>query len=160
MKKLIIALITLTTTASFASTPQELQKCAQAYALTALEEYNLPNEAVIATSPEAKQAALKVLDLADHSALDPYEAVGLVIQYGDEVQLYYVGVNLRQGQCQIRQIGDLNTVDISAEASGLKPEEASVFFLNYSKLELEQLLGAETTIGDIYDGVIENLTNY
>jgi hypothetical protein len=165
MKKLIVALLTLTTTASFASTPQDLQKCAQGYALTAVEEYNLPNEAVVSIQPEAKEATLKGLQhtlaqkYVDQAiALFPkYEALGLIIQYSDEVQLIYVGINLVHGQCQVRAIADTNTVDLNGSDIGLKPEDAPLFFLNYTKSDLEKMLGPDSTIGDVYDVVVETL---
>ncbi|MNK98477.1 hypothetical protein D3C87_1188400 [compost metagenome] len=165
MKYLIAFVVVMNGTLAFADS-KALEKCVAAYALTAVEEYNLPNEVVISESQAAKDSSYDVISRMlipkyGEQALRAFagaQAVGLIIQYADEVELIYVGVKIENGQCQIHLGASLNTADMTGEDTLLKPDEASKFFLNYSKQEMEQMLGEDSTIGDIYDVVEETLS--
>lgn len=168
MKYLIAALVLSHTSlvlADLAPKTQQLQKCVADFALNHVEESNSPNESVISTLTPAKVSAynaIKHLQNASIAAkakniLAQADAVGLILQYEDEVQFIYVGASIKNGQCQIQIAGQLSIADITGTNTGLKPQDASLFFLNYTKSELQQMLESDTTVGDVVDGVEESL---
>jgi len=164
--KYLIVLFVFVVNGSFAfADSKALRKCAVAYGLTALEEYNSPNEAVISESQAAKDSAFEIMShmmkpqYAEKArlAFADAEAIALIIQFGDEIEFHYVGVNIVGGQCQVTYGDSVNIADMTGENTGLTPADAPKVFLNYSKEEMIQLLGEDAYIGDTYDWVAESL---
>lgn len=164
MRKLIFGMILISSSA-FAGT-QELSDCLKDYAQNQVEEYNLPNESLISSSPAAVNGTIKALSSTwnrvnikkSSEVLKQAQAVGLVIQYSDEVQLMYFGVSEKNGQCQVQMVGEISTADIEGSNMNMKPNDAPLLFLGKTKSQLQELLGADSTIGDIFDGVVESLS--
>jgi len=162
MKYLIALFVVVNGSLAFADT-KALEKCLGAYALTAVEEYNSENESVVSESQAAKDSAYAVMtrmmkpQYAEKAlkAFADAQAIGLIIQYSDEIELIYVGVNVVNGQCRVHYAQSLNTADMTGEYTGLKPADASKFFLNYSKQEMVQHLGPD--FAEIYEWVEERL---
>lgn len=176
MKTGFVLLSLLLSTAAFAGSTGDigsggpgqiaaLQKCTEKYARDKVEEYNLPNEALISTSAEARKEIINVIHLsfnptyaakAEH-VLNKAQAVGLVIQYSDEIQFIYVGVSVDNGQCKVVPAAELNTANISGSDLKLKPSATPVFFLGRTKSELKKKFGSDSTVDDIFDAVVESL---
>lgn len=161
MKYVIALLVVVSGSLAFADT-KALEKCVADYALNSVDEHNSPNESVISESQAAKDSTFEVMTRMARPkyveeariAIKDAQAIGLIIQYGDEIELIYVGVNIVGGQCQVTLGHSLNTADMTNEYTKYHPEDASKFFLNYSKQEMAQRL---PDFEDIYAMVEESL---
>jgi hypothetical protein len=164
MKYLIVLVVFVVNGSLAFADSKALEKCVADYALNSVDEHNSPNESVISESQAAKDSTFEVMSrmlkpkYAQEArlAFADAQAIGLIIQYGDEIEFIYVGVNIVDGQCQVNYGQALNTVDMSEESTKLKLVDAPKFFLNYSKQDMVQRLGE--SFEEIYSIVEESLS--
>lgn len=167
MKIFFIITIAFSSYAMANSQIKNLQRCINTYAEKNVEEHNAPNEALLAVynSASAKKSTIEVIEgmagpkyaAEKIRAVENAPTLGIIFHYSDEVHLIYVSVDFKNGKCQVQEIFDLNTVDVSE--TGFKPTAANVskFFLNYTRAQLLNLVGKEANIGDIFDIILDYL---
>lgn len=115
-----------------------LESCVKNYALDQVQEYNLPNDYLFSANQKDLDDVLNVIDRMGYSkayvakahrvAKDAH-AVGVVINYQDEIHLIYVAANIVDNECEVSEIADINIVDVSYNNS-LTEKDADKFFLN------------------------------
>lgn len=163
----LVAAIAILLSSCFAFATETYESCLTDYALNAVEEFNLPNESLVATTEAAKEMTLEVLrrggsEMKAEKAgkfLKNSQAVGVILQYGDEVQLIYVALNIKDDQCLVREVGGLNTVDMTGEATGLTATDAAKFFLGNTKQDLDNKFGQDSSAGQVYSELEKTLAN-
>ncbi len=114
--------------------------CLKIFARDYVPEYNLENDYILSTDRAAVSGAIDVIKssgFADwvvgfaQANLNKYtEAVGAVFNYGDEVHIIYTSINIEGGKCQVKEVADINTVDIE-QSNDLTL--LSKYFLNLPK---------------------------
>lgn len=118
-------------------------QCMQRFAQDYVPEYNAPNDYIVSTDRAAVSGVLDVIKSSGYASwvvaaasakLTKYvDAVGVVVNYGDEAHLIFTSVNIEGGKCQVVEVADINTVDIEKN-----PDQTlfSKYFLNLPKNEI------------------------
>lgn len=97
------------------------EECLARFAQDYVPEYNSSNDYLISETIESKEGVLEVIKSNQFSdwvigfaeaQLQLTDAVGVVFNYGDELSLIYAAVDVRAGKCQVKELIEVNTVDI------------------------------------------------
>lgn len=124
MHKIIVLFAFIVSTAAHANEQKDPTpaQCLKAFARDYVPEYNSKNDYILSTDQKDVAGALDVIKsfgfakwLVDFSAANLNEyttAVGAVFNYGDEIHIIYTSINIEGGKCQVKELADLNTVDI------------------------------------------------
>ncbi len=120
----------------------------------------MPNDYILSSNQKVVAGALSVIKsngfsdwvigFADANLHQYTQAVGVVFNYMDEIHMIITAVNVEAGKCQVKEIIDINTVEIqkSSDRSLLHK-----YFLGLSKNQIEA-----RGLGDVYNDVKANLS--
>jgi hypothetical protein len=145
--------LTLLTTASFAHASEyddtidpTPAQCLASFAENYVPEYNMPNDYILSTDPKAVSGALDVIKsngfaswvngFADANLNKYTQAVGVVFNYMDEIHMIVTSINIEAGKCQVKEIIDINTVDIEKNSD---PSLLNKYFLGLPTNKIKAL---------------------
>ena len=124
MFKAIILTILATSNFAFAQEANDPtpEQCLALFAENYIPEYNMPNDYILSTDQKAVSGALDVIKsngfsdwvigFADANLHKYTQAVGIVFNYMDEIHMIVTSINVEAGKCQVKEVIDINTVDI------------------------------------------------
>ncbi len=147
MKKIFILLSLVTAFSEAQSATPTPEQCLRSFAKNYVPEYNSHNDYILSKSKKDMDGLIDVLISQtttdwivkfSKSNLSTADAVGLVFNYDDEVHLIYTSINVVNDKCQVKELADINTVDIAYDTvKGSNVEDLlPKYFLGKTKKEL------------------------
>lgn len=98
------------------------ETCLRSFAKNYVPEYNSANEYILSSEKKDIAGALDVIRSTGFSDyliefseanLEYADAVGAVFNYDDETHIIMTSINVVNDKCQVKELVDINTVDIS-----------------------------------------------